>query len=139
MRAKLSAFALIAILGCGSPNATVPGLIKTQGRIASGNKPAAGAILIFHATATVAGQLPPRAKVGLDGAFTVLSADGSDGIPEGDYAVTVVWRSGSGENGEDGRSLVGDKYAHPATTPLKAVVRPGPNGVCVLTAFTLTN
>jgi len=139
MRGLLSAFALFALVGCGSPTVTVPGLIKTQGRIMSGNKPAAGAILVFHAVGGGTGQFPPRAKAGADGGFTVASADGSEGIPEGDYAVTVDWRTGSGENGEDGRSLVADRYARPATTPLKAIVRPGPNGACTLPDTILTN
>jgi hypothetical protein len=75
--------------------------------------------------------------VSADGTFAVQSADG-DGLPEGEYAVTVEWRT-SGENDQDGKSLVAEKYTRPATSPLKASVKAGADGGCTLPTYTLTH
>ena len=131
---------LVFLVGCGTPPPTAgPPRVKATGQcFAAGNKPAAGAVLVFHRTgATTTGELPPRARVVADGSFTVASADG-DGLPEGEYRVTVDWRT-PGENGEDGKSLVADKFTRPAGTPLKASVKAGADGGCTLPTFTLTN
>lgn len=140
MRAFIVALALAGAVGCGGPKAADgSALVPTRGQVVSGGKPAAGAVLVFHPVRGAGATLPPRAKAGPDGRFAVASADGGDGLPEGEYAVTVEWRIGSGENGDDGRSLVADRYARPATTPLKAAVRRGPDGTCTLPTYTLTN
>jgi hypothetical protein len=130
---------LLFLVGCGTPPPLAgPARVNVTGRcLAAGNKPSAGAVLVFHRTGVTAGELPPRAKVNADGSFTAHSADG-DGLPEGEYRVTVEWRT-PGENGEDGKSLVADRYTRPASTPLKASVKADPDGGCTLTAFTLTN
>lgn len=138
MRATVAALALVGLIGCGGPKAEAPGLVKTHGRVVSAGKPAAGAVLVFHPAGSSGGSLPPRARAGTDGRFDVTSADGGDGLPEGEYAVTVEWRSGSGENGDYGRSLVNDRFARPNTTPLKATIRAGPDGTCTLPDFVLT-
>ncbi|MDY3561075.1 hypothetical protein R5W23_002334 [Gemmata sp. JC673] len=139
MRATVAALVMAGVMGCGGPKAAdAPGPVRTHGRAVSGGKPAAGAVLVFHAVGGTGGGLPPRARAGPDGRFAVTSADGGDGMPEGEYAVTVEWRSGSGENGDDGRSLVSERYTRPATTPLKVTVRRGPDGRCALPDFILT-
>lgn len=139
MRAILMASALAGLIGCGTPKADDSlNLIKTNGQLMIVNKPAAGAVLLFHQTRAINGQLPPRARVGIDGRFTVTSADGGDGLPSGEYVVTVVWRGGSGENGDDGFSLVAERYTRTTMSPLKASIRPGPDGTCVLPTYTLT-
>lgn len=138
MRAGWIALALVGLMGCGGPKSDrAPELVGTRGRVVSGAKAAVGAVLVFHPIGT-AGGLPPRARAGPDGRFAVASADGGDGLPEGEYGVTVEWRSGSGENGDDGRNLVSEKYTRPTTTPLKAAVRRGPDGCCALPDFALT-
>lgn len=139
MRLSLALLACAAFAGCGGPRADdAPGPVRTHGRVVSGGKPAAGAVLVFHAVGGTGGRLPPRARAGPDGRFAVTSADGGDGLPEGEYAVTVEWRSGAGENGDDGKNLAADRYARPATTPLKAAVRRGSDGNCVLPDFVLS-
>jgi len=138
MRIILAISMVGSLVGCGAPTLVVPNLVPTQGQLLSGKKPAAGAVLLFHPAGQDAGQLPPRAKVDSDGRFTIVSADGSIGLPERDYLVTVEWRIGSGENGADGRRLVAERYTRSSSTPLKVSVRPGPDGNCVLPTFTLT-
>lgn len=140
MRAIFMPLALVGLIGCGSSktdDATF--LIKTNGQLVSGNKPAAGAVLLFHMVGEGSGRIPPRARVGPDGRFTVMSAGGDDGLPAGEYIVTVEWRSGSGDNGNDGRNLVAERYTNTTTSPLKASIRPDPDGNCTLPTFTLTN
>jgi hypothetical protein len=130
---------LLLLFGCGvSPSTAGPARIITEGKLlVTVGKPASGAILLFHRIGTSPGELPPRAYVNADGAFTVKSVDG-DGLPEGEYRVTVDWRT-QGENGEEGRSLVSDKYTRLTSTPLKAIVKAGTDGKCTLPTYTLTN
>lgn len=129
---------LLFLVGCSTPPPPAgPPRVRASGRcLAAANKAAAGAVLVFHRTGAAAGELPPRASVAPDATFTVTSADG-DGLPEGEYRVTVEWRT-PGENGEDGRSLVADRYTRPSSTPLKASVKAGPDGGCILPTYTLT-
>lgn len=129
---------LAVVVGCGSEPPPGPPRVKAEGKcFAAGNKPAAGAVLVFHRTGAAAGELPPRAKVGADGTFAVTSADG-DGLPEGEYVVTVEWRTGEGENDAPGRSLVADKFTRSNSTPLKATVR-ATDGGCTLPTYALSN
>lgn len=139
MRATLAVLTLAGMVGCGGPKPDTPGLVKTSGRVVAGNKPAAGAVLVFHPVGRAGGQLPPRARAGPDGRFAVTAADGGDGLPEGEYVVTVEWRVASGENGDDGKNLAADRYTRPTTSPLKASVRSGPDARCVLPTYTITN
>jgi serine/threonine-protein phosphatase CPPED1 len=63
-----------------------------------------------------------------DGTFVLSTYEANDGVPEGEYAVTVVWRKPFyDEAGKPGPNLLPEKYAKPATTPLKAVIKAGVN------------
>jgi hypothetical protein len=87
---------------------------------------AAGATVRFYRKVTV-----PKEKfefvadgvTGGDGSFTVSTYKAFDGIPAGEYAVTVVQTGGYyGGEGEVTNKLPA-KFADPQTTPLKAVVK----------------
>jgi hypothetical protein len=135
---RILAIACLAILlpGCRESKPVDSSHIQATGHcFVSGSKPATGAVLLFHRVGATAGESPPRAQVRADGSFTVVSANG-EGLPEAEYRVTVEWRI-PGENGEDGRSLVADKFTNPALTPLKANVKAGSDGACKLEPFTL--
>jgi hypothetical protein len=78
--------------GCGSGGPTVP-QFKVRGKVLSHGEPATGAIVVLHPVNKTAGisPYPPRGVVEKDGAFVVGSRTKDDGVPEGDYAVTIVW------------------------------------------------
>lgn len=136
MRALL-ALALLVPVGCGGTKSDASNRVPTTGTATFRNRPAAGALLLFH-TGHAADAPPARASVGPDGTFTVNGPDGAPGVAAGTYRVTVEWRDGTGENGDDGKSRVAEKYLSAAKTPLSAEVRPGPSGACALPPFDLS-
>lgn len=136
MRA-LFALIVFALAGCGGAKSDAAGRVPTTGTATYRGRPAAGAVLLFH-TGHAADAAPARARVNPDGTFAVQGPDGELGVAAGTYRVTVEWRDGTGENGNDGKSRVAEKYLSAAKTPLRAEVRPGPGGACALPPFELS-
>jgi hypothetical protein len=65
-----------------------------------------------------------------DGSFRLSSYGPFDGVPAGEYAVTVVWRKPFVDAaGNPGPNLLPDRYARAATSGLKVTVKPGDNRV----------
>jgi len=135
------AFALAAALrlaGCGSTDAARANLVPTTGHVSLNGKPASGAILVFHPADNAKANLPPRARVGSDGRFTVQTSEVADGLPEGDYTVTIDWRTGGDEEtATGGSSLIASKYARRETTDVKVTVRASAEGRCELAPILL--
>lgn len=129
-------FLVLAAAGCAGKPVRVP-VVPTRGSALLDDKPAAGALLIFHPAAGDLG-LPanPRARVLADGSFVVETYDTGDGAPAGEYAVTVAWRTQSSAEGDgeevSEESLVPALYTSPDSSPLKVQVVPGPDGKCEL-------
>jgi hypothetical protein len=81
--------------GCGNP----PGYYPVTGKVFYEGKPAAGAVVYFHAegTPSPSPQSVPFGIVEDDGSFS-LSCDGvGNGCPPGKYAVLIEWRDGAGD------------------------------------------
>jgi hypothetical protein len=110
-------------------------MVPTTGHATFDNKPATGAMLLFHQQGS--STLPSQATVGPDGRFSV-STNGTEGLPEGDYVVTVEWRVGADENGAWRSSVVTEKYTRKESSPLRATVRRGADGTCDLGTLTIT-
>jgi len=151
----LASLGLLAIPACGSSeflHAVHPasGLVTYQG------KPVDRATVTFHPASPEAVAVPkgkegpevasPTTQTDAEGKYTMSTYLADDGLPAGDYKVTVVWAPqilavGTGEelsdddkaSGEFGpvrrnqrdKDKLGGKYANPATTTLKATVEPG--------------
>jgi len=93
--------------------------------------PAAGAYVVFQQIESKA-KRPLRAegRVEADGSFTLSTYRANDGVPEGDYAVTVVWRKPFVDAaGKPGANVLPPRYAKAETSGLKASIKPGPNDV----------
>lgn len=139
----ITLFWTLLAAGCGDRDTPyhfdvhpVSGTVQHQG------KPLGGAIVRFHpkdpALVTVPAGLegPPvmlTTTTRPDGTFTMSTYLADDGIPAGDYSVTVavgLEEESSVEN-SDGpspipkRSTPGKRYRNPATSPLTASVKPG--------------
>ena len=134
--------AVVALVGCNRSNlhSDRMAVCPASGEIVLDGKPAAGALLVFHPAALL--QLPalPRATVGQDGRYTVGTYEADDGLPEGEYVVTVfltVKPPGADETVK-GKSLVNAKFARTQTTPLRATVARGTDGRCTIPVFKLT-
>lgn len=130
-----AAFALFAALvccSCGKGPQRLP-VFPVKGRVMLGTRPAAGAMVVFHPVSGLAAdaKLRPVAAVQDDGTFEAHTYDYKDGLPAGEYAVTVHWNRPAGKNGEDegggSVSMVAPKYEKPETSGIKVTVGEHPN------------
>jgi hypothetical protein len=91
--------------------------------------PARGAVLTFYLQNDPEPlPLHPSTRVGEDGGFQVSTYDRNDGLPEGEYVVTVRWRKWiveMNEEREHGPDLLSGKYSDPKTSTLRATVKKG--------------
>jgi len=138
----LLALAALIMPGCGEDEGHRFPVHPTGGKVTLGGKPVAKAIVRFHPTDPATVKIPDG-KQGLpvvlttetdaDGAFTLSTYLADDGIPAGDYKVTVAigLNESDVENGDGAPSsrapTVANIYRDPASTPLKATVKPGEN------------
>ena len=89
-------------------------------------KPLAGAYVVLRGTGTEPRQ--PRADgfVEADGTLRLSTYGAFDGVPAGDYGVTIELREPKTlPDGSPGKNLLPAKYAQPKTTPLKFSVKAG--------------
>jgi hypothetical protein len=139
------AFAWLGIVaatagGCGG-STSVP-VFPTTGRILFQGKPLEGVQVTFRPVAPAGGGevMPvPLARTDAEGKFRLATAVGEgglavDGAPAGEYtvALTASGRSDSIDFLGKGATKavanpIGDLYADPQTSGLKATVKPGPN------------
>ncbi len=124
--------AIALLVGCG-PQQMTPHPVR--GRVLVRGKPAMGADVSFFgldAELRTAAAPFPRGTTDEDGVFELTSFELGDGAPEGEYAVTVVWRAGSADevdpelHDEHPDHLRG-RYANPNESPLRAEVLDGDN------------
>jgi hypothetical protein len=86
---------LVAAVDAGCSRSPVPNrkaVIPVSGKLLASGKPAAGAVVCFHPVNDPGPRaLRSNAKVEQDGAFVVTTYAKGDGVPEGEYVVTVYW------------------------------------------------
>lgn len=138
----LTILAAVTFVGCNQGNIHPDrvAVCPATGEAVQDGNPAAGALLVFHPVSSITLPALPRATVGKDGRYAVGTYEAEDGLPEGDYVVTVYWTikpPGAGEAVE-GKSLVNAKFAKKETTPLRATVVRGTDGRCTIPLFQLT-
>ncbi|MFO0845021.1 MAG: hypothetical protein U0797_21965, partial [Gemmataceae bacterium] len=101
-------------------------VFPVKGSVLVGGKPAEKAQVIFHPV-NDADPKAPRAtgEVAADGSFSLSTYTAGDGVPAGEYAVTVTWPEGSstiGGDADSGADRLGGRFSNPRTTTLKARV-----------------
>jgi hypothetical protein len=113
-------------LACGR---TGPEVHPVRGEVFVGGQAAVGASVTFHALNAKETRWVPTATVEADGSFRLTTVSAYDGAPPGDYAVTVTWSDSYREDGEtlNGPERLEWRYANPATSGLKATIKPGNN------------
>ena len=127
----LCAAALVSVFaftGCSSK----PTLYPVNGKVFQGDKPAAGAQVIFHPIDKDRSGAPkPIGDVDDHGDFT-LKWDNQVGAPAGDYVVTIIWRlPKESPLSRDQPDILKGRYANPSTTLLRATVEKGPTELAV--------
>jgi hypothetical protein len=100
-------------------------------RVTLGGQPVPQAYVVFQA---VQAKEPgaPRADgfTGADGAAVLSTYTANDGVPVGEYVVTVEWRKPLyDEAGKPGPNHLPAVYARRDTTPLRAAVKRGANTI----------
>lgn len=132
-RAALPALGLaLVVAGCGPSDPKLKPVYPVRGSVFVHDKPAVGAVVMFHPLPLGSGStrsLPSRGTVGQDGTFRLTTYNTDDGAPEGEYAVAVYWpakRTGTRVADEDSSDLppdrLGLRYNNPATSAVKARV-----------------
>ncbi len=132
-RALLILPLLVVGAGCDGGPKRVP-VYPVRGSMTFDKKPPAGAMIVFHPLSGDAfgTDLRPSAIVQTDGAFAPTTYDHGDGLPAGEYALTVYWPVPPGRNGEDdgggmSASRLPPRYDKPDKSGLKIVVERQPN------------
>ena len=120
----------LAAAGCGGPAAPV---YPVAGTLLVGGRPAGNARLAFHPLAPDTAR--PVGVTAADGTFQLTTHAAGDGAPAGEYVVTLVWPDPAVVVDECDcpdpatHDHLSGAYADPATSPLRAAVRPGANTV----------
>jgi hypothetical protein len=132
------AVVLALAAGVGTTSCSSSGTLHpVQGKVMAGDKPAGGALVMFHAEGADINSVPATATVGPDGTFT-LATGNKAGAAAGRYVVTVVWPDPTKKPTEqqammglapDAPDLLGGRYGTRQTSPLRAEVKAGPNSL----------
>jgi hypothetical protein len=103
-------------------------------------EPAAGALLVFHPVSSITLPALPRATVGKDGRYAVGTYEAADGLPEGEYVVTVYWtiKPPGADETVEGKNMVNSRLTRKETSPLKVTVARATDGTCALPILKLT-
>jgi hypothetical protein len=127
---------------CGQEESGSVPIYPAAGVVTWNGEPLAGAILVFHAKTQLTGPgeepVPaPGANSQDDGTFAVSTYKPGDGLPEGDYRVTVSCEDRRAEKAKDDDypELLPARYQNPATSGLSVSIVAGENE---LPAFDLT-
>jgi BON domain-containing protein len=128
-----STVALIAglmLAGCGRVGPPRVPTHPTKGSVTYQGQPISGAFLALHPRNGAPADVPTStAVVQPDGTFAVTTYDASDGVPEGEYVVTIQWRKATKSGGEylPGPNLLPVKYSRPETSDVVVRVAAGQN------------
>lgn len=132
------------VLGCGPSR---PGVAPVRGQVRSAGAPVSCGTISFYP----AGTRPATAEIGSDGRYTLTTFRLDDGAILGEHRVVIEAKRFAGPQSPvvipadasdyvkaelelEARSrsgpvtwIVPERYASPATTPLRATVKPGSN------------
>lgn len=122
----LAASLLLVAAGCGSKT-PVP-VYPTSGRLLINGQPAPGAIVGLHPTDGDFDQAGsrPAGRVQDDGSFVLATYGIADGVPAGEYIVTVFWPANP-DGPDPGPDRLAEKYAIPEKSPLRITIHEGEN------------
>lgn len=115
----------LGTLGCGKGGPQLPKCYPVSGKVLVNGKPAARAIVGFHPQAAQ----PDGKKYGGstftndDGSFRMTTFTAGDGVPAGDYVITIesTWIQKDGQDVGVPDQLKGE-YAQPEKSTLKVTV-----------------
>jgi hypothetical protein len=131
---------MFALAGCGKQATGRGPLFPAEGQILLDNKPLAEAIVTLYPQGLPPGITEPsRGITGLDGKFHLSTFSADDGVPAGEYAVTVIHypMQKQLEGGYTaGPNDVPKKFASAKTTDLKILIAEGKTTIPALAIHT---
>jgi len=112
--------ALFALTGCGGTKKVYP----VHGQVLVGkNKPAKGAVVVFHAADEDDNDARPVATVDDKGEFVLTTYKNGDGAPVGEYHLTIIWPAPKRTPlDREGGDLLRGRYADPVTSQISFTV-----------------
>lgn len=124
LSATVTVYCLV-LAGCGSDDGRVP-LAKTSGKLTWPGKPVLGLMVVFHPTdpATPKTPVQPTGVVQEDGTFSITCYELADGVPPGDYIVTL--REAPRAEGSAKLEMPPAKYLKKESSPLRATIEKKP-------------
>jgi len=111
----------LLLTGCGRSGPPRVATHQAKGSATWQGRPLAGAFVALHPKNQIEPGAPtPTATVQPDGTFALTTYDAGDGVPEGEYVVTLQWRKTvkSGSEYVLGPNLLPVKYARPDTSDI---------------------
>lgn len=126
----------LATVGCTRAKADRVPVFPAEGRVLLNSKPLAGALIVLYPKEGVDGRaIPARAQSDREGNFHLTTYEASDGVPTGQYAVTVHYYplEKHGESYSAGPNSLPAKYSSPKSTDLVVQIREGKNKLPPLT------
>ena len=112
--------------GCANQESDRVKVYPTHGAVFFNEKPAAGAVVRVHGADGIVSSVLSRGVVQTDGSFSLTTFEADDGVPAGHYKVSVYWRQPGHDEGQDGSSLISERYSRPETSGLEVEVQAVP-------------
>jgi hypothetical protein len=101
---------------------------RTRGVVLFKGVPAAGAYVVLYSEGKDSRSVRADGLAGADGTFQLSTYEANDGVPSGEYRVTVELRRPRFDaSGKPGLNVLPAKYADAKTSPLKCAIKPGDN------------
>ncbi len=120
---------VLLLFACGSEPESSLKLFPVRGKLSVDGKPADGAIVTLWAiNPAVKFDRVPTGYVQPDGTFAVGTTGADDGVPVGEYEVSVAWLPPDARHifqttGKIPASLIARKYNDPKKSGLKLIVK----------------
>jgi len=118
----------LLLTGCGRSGPPRIATHRAAGSVTYQGQPVPGAFVALHPKDQRLTSAPtPTATVQPDGTFTLTTYEAGDGVPDGDYVVTLQWRKTvkSGRDYALGPNLLPAKYARPDTSDIVVRIAAG--------------
>jgi hypothetical protein len=118
--------------GCQKAGPVRTAVQPSKGSLTVDDKPAYQARVFFHPKAEIDGtKIQPMAIVAADGTFQPTTYAEGDGLPVGEYTVTVTWPEIKMDIGEEvqGPDRLHRVYDKPERPVAQVVIQEGPNEI----------
>ena len=108
-----------------------PERYPTRARVLFEGKPPVGATVVLHPAEKIGdpSAVPSRGEVGEDGTVTFSTYTTGDGVPEGEYVVSVFWTDASGRASTN---RLPAKYLDPQTSGFKVRIVKSENEIATI-------